>query len=29
MIPSSFETAGHIAHLNLFPCHNEYKYMIA
>jgi hypothetical protein len=29
MVPSSFETAGHIAHLNLFPCHEEYKFIIA
>jgi tRNA (guanine37-N1)-methyltransferase len=28
MIPSSFEVVGHIAHLNLFPCHEKYKKII-
>lgn len=28
MIPSSFETIGHIAHLNLFPEHAPYKKLI-
>lgn len=28
LIPSSYETVGHIAHLNLMPIHDKYKKII-
>ena len=28
LIPSSFETVGHIAHLNLLPAHEKFKRLI-